>query len=257
MTQQANSSGGNGGTSGGGTRRGLPALGPFFDRRSLRQVVTSREGGLLARMRVRKKLLLLHTFFTIALGVALLVTLRPAVNAVVREAEIEKSIMLLELARRVPSFVSSGALPADFAGGSTARTAMGTASELGVAGTDSLNAINAAGAPVRLAGSRIGPGALLFVPSNAGRGETFVALSAVVPQARTSATRLYILTFVALLTMYLLVAIAAEARVLPQSVSRPMRRMLEADVAVQQGRKDAELIPDGAIPGDELGEIMR
>ncbi len=261
MTQQANSSGGNGGAGGGasagGTRRGLPALGPFFDRRSLRQVVTAREGGLLARMRVRKKLLLLHTFFTIALGVALLVTLRPAVNAVVREAEIEKSVMLLELARRVPGFVSSATLPDDFAGASTARTAMGTASELGVAGTDSLNAINAAGMPVRLASSRIGPGALLFVPSSAGRSETFIALNAVVPQARTSATRLYILTFVALLTMYLLVAIAAEALVLPQSVYRPIRRMLEADVAVQQGRKDAELIPDGAIPGDELGEIMR
>ena len=240
-------------------RKGLPALGPFFDRRTVRLVPkTRREGGLLARMRIRKKLLLLHTFFTIALGIVLLVTLRPAVNAVVREAEIEKSLTLLELARRMPGFTQTATMPPDLATGSAnARTAIGTASELSLRGSGSLDAINAFGAPVRLDDSRIGPGALLFVPSTPGNPETFIALSAIVPQARISATRLYILTFVALLTMYLLVAIAAEALVLPQSVYRPIRRMLDADDAVQQGRKDAELIPEGVIPGDELGEIMR
>ncbi|HLP85672.1 MAG TPA: HAMP domain-containing sensor histidine kinase [Phycisphaerales bacterium] len=239
------------------TRKGLPALGPFFDRRAVRQVAARREGGLLASMRVRKKLLLLHTFFTIALGAVLLVTLRPAVNAVVREAEIEKSITLLDLARRTPTFLQTGDLPVELGSNASARTMLGTASELTLPGGDALNAINAAGMPVRMGESRIGPGAVMYVPARAGGADTFVALSAVVPQARTSATRLYILTFVALLTMYLLVAIAAEALVLPQSVYRPIRRMLEADDAVQQGRKEAELIPDAVIPGDELGEIMR
>ncbi|MEM8757993.1 MAG: ATP-binding protein, partial [Planctomycetota bacterium] len=45
--------------------------------------------------------------------------------------------------------------------------------------------------------------------------------------------------------------------VLPQNVYRPIRRMLEADVAVQQGDGAREIIPERVIPDDELGEIMR
>src|SRR6202043_2177794 len=38
---------------------------------------------------------------------------------------------------------------------------------------------------------------------------------------------------------------------------RPLRRMLEADAATQQGDRDREMIPPEDILGDEIGQIMR
>src|SRR6185295_16281744 len=69
--------------------------------------------------------------------------------------------------------------------------------------------------------------------------------------------QLYALTAVALLAVYGLVAAALELFVLPQHVYDPISRMLEADAAVQEGATEDELIPETAIPADELGEIMR
>jgi signal transduction histidine kinase len=69
--------------------------------------------------------------------------------------------------------------------------------------------------------------------------------------------RLYALTVVALLVVYFLIALALEIFVLPKNVWRPIARLREADAAVQEGRRDVELIHDSEMPGDELGEIMR
>jgi signal transduction histidine kinase len=44
---------------------------------------------------------------------------------------------------------------------------------------------------------------------------------------------------------------------MPLYVYRPLRRMLEADAATQQGDRDRELIPPEEILGDEIGQIMR
>ena len=48
-----------------------------------------------------------------------------------------------------------------------------------------------------------------------------------------------------------------ELAIMPLYVYRPIRLMLDADQATQRGERDRELIPDGLIPGDEIGQIMR
>jgi signal transduction histidine kinase len=78
-----------------------------------------------------------------------------------------------------------------------------------------------------------------------------------IPEARRAVLQLYLLTAVALLAVYALVAAALELFVLPQHVYGPIGRMLDADIAVQEGNKDQEIIADSLIPADELGEIMR
>jgi two-component system C4-dicarboxylate transport sensor histidine kinase DctB len=44
---------------------------------------------------------------------------------------------------------------------------------------------------------------------------------------------------------------------MPWYVYRPLRRMLAADSATQAGDREAELIPESEIMGDEIGQIMR
>lgn len=243
-------------------KRSLPQLPPFFDRRAV-QALTLRapQGGFLGGMRVRKKLLVLHTLFSLVLAGALVLTLRPAVLNVVREAELEQAQLLLELAREDSEFLS-GASPSPAAlptqRGSTITTRRGSSRELGLGDADVVALINAGGRAVKVPETVLGPAAALFVaPTSREDQGQFVVLATSVPSARQQVTRLYVIVGVALLAIYLAVALALEALVLPQSVYRPIRRMLEADDAVQQGRTKDELIPPEAIPADELGEIMR
>jgi C4-dicarboxylate-specific signal transduction histidine kinase len=98
-------------------------------------------------------------------------------------------------------------------------------------------------------------GAVAFFGS--GAGGAFVQVRVRIPEARRAVLRLYGFVTVALLAVYGLVAAALEGLVLPQHVYRPIRRMLEAERAVQAGRAEGELIPESEIPADELGEIMR
>jgi C4-dicarboxylate-specific signal transduction histidine kinase len=70
-------------------------------------------------------------------------------------------------------------------------------------------------------------------------------------------TRMYILLGAAMLGVYGVIALTLEVFVLPTQVYLPIERLRRADLAVQEGRQEAELIPDEEIPNDELGEIMR
>src|SRR5947207_7664447 len=68
---------------------------PFFDKRPLRLArPTSR--GLLAGMRIRKKLIFLHTGFSVVLALILLLALRPTISEVVERAEMDEAKLLLE-----------------------------------------------------------------------------------------------------------------------------------------------------------------
>jgi signal transduction histidine kinase len=204
-------------------------------------------------MRVRKKLVVLHTLFSILLGAILMTALRPAVRNVVLEAETEQALLVLDAARQDPRFMEAGQLPEDLASRGESRQSRGTSQEIGLDPRVAIAAINANGRPVKGSTSSLGPCAVMFDVARQG----FVALTIQLPAARDQVRRLYLIVVGAVLAMYVLVALAIEALVLPQSVYRPIRRMLEADDAVQQGRKNAEMIPADAIPADELGEIMR
>ena len=61
---------------------------PFFDRRLVkRQTRVLGPASVLSGMRIRKKLVVLHTLFSLVLAAILLVAIRPAMNEVVDQAE--------------------------------------------------------------------------------------------------------------------------------------------------------------------------
>ncbi len=63
--------------------------------------------------------------------------------------------------------------------------------------------------------------------------------------------------FAALGLIYVLAVLALELLIMPRYVYEPIQATLEADEAVQEGDRSAEIIAPGRIPGDEIGDIMR
>jgi signal transduction histidine kinase len=221
---------------------------------------TGSRRGLLAGRRIRIKLIILHTCFSLALAGILILALRPAVSEVVKQAEAHEAGVIL-----------SALLADDSAGWPAEKTGVtikrGTAVQVGLDATQAAQ-FSADPRPVTLPssfpspGEPIAKGGLLNGPAptvaafDKSRGE-FLAVSVVLQGARDAVIRLYTLVTIALLAVYALVAAALELFVLPQHVYGPIRTMLDADAALQEGRFDAEIIPDSSIPADELGEIMR
>jgi signal transduction histidine kinase len=79
----------------------------------------------------------------------------------------------------------------------------------------------------------------------------YFALYAYLPgQAKTN-------LFVVLGAIYVLAVLVLETTIMPLYVYRPLRLMLNADQATQHGERSQELIDEGLIPGDEIGQIMR
>jgi signal transduction histidine kinase len=63
--------------------------------------------------------------------------------------------------------------------------------------------------------------------------------------------------FLVLGAIYALAVLVLESIIMPLYVYSPLRRMLEADAATQQGDRDREMIPPWDILDDEIGQIMR
>lgn len=79
----------------------------------------------------------------------------------------------------------------------------------------------------------------------------YFALYAYLPgQAKTN-------LFVVLGAIYVLAVLVLETTIMPLYVYRPLRLMLNADQATQQGDHGHELIDENMIPADEIGQIMR
>ncbi|TVQ62538.1 MAG: hypothetical protein EA378_04185 [Phycisphaerales bacterium] len=212
--------------------------------------------GLLARMRIRKKLMLLHTVFSLGLAVILLASLRPAITEVVRRAERSEADAVARLAAALvaadPGLDAAAAGPI-----ASADLALGVL-ELGDFRPEIQDRLadNPSRTPVPIPAQAFGgsaAAAALYVPE----ADRVVVATARMTEARQAVTLLYILLTVALIAVYGLVALSLEVFVLPRHVYGPIRRMRQADIAVQEGRREAELIPDSDIPRDELGEIMR
>ncbi|BDC48160.1 hypothetical protein F183_A04760 [Bryobacterales bacterium F-183] len=72
-----------------------------------------------------------------------------------------------------------------------------------------------------------------------------------------SVQRAEIALFLVLGGLYLLAVLTLELLIMPLYVYTPIQRMLDADDATQRGDRAREMIPDDAIPGDEIGQIMR
>lgn len=197
-------------------------------------------------MRVRKKLIFLHTCFSLVLAGVLAVALYPASTRVVRESELHE-------ARLVLSRVIDGterAPDAEIAPGVFAER--GDAAWLGLTGDTLERAAASTGEDPHVVYTS--GGTRVIAPVDGGE---FVSVRVRLERARRAVLWMYGLATLALLGVYALVAASLELFVLPKHVYGPIRTMLLADRAVQGGDRSGELIPESAIPADELGEIMR
>jgi two-component system, NtrC family, sensor kinase len=204
---------------------------------------------ILAGMRIRKKLIVLHTAFSLSLGVVLLIAIRPAMSKVIFGAEYDQSEQLLALMLDTHG-------PVD----------LGVSQELEQAhvfiGVDAARQITDSVAYQ----ARLDPDVSVPVPSDGFAGgvvrwipetDSFLLVRSRANRARETIQLVYILMIVTLIAGYTLVAAALEVFVLPEHVYRPISEILSADQAVRDGDRDAELIPEEVIPVDELGAIMR
>lgn len=229
-------------------------------------------GSLLAGMRIRKKLIILHTSFSVVMAGILALALRPAVREVVQRAELHEATLVAEVAAVRGD---TGALsPATRRG---VNVAVGLSGESGLSPADESRVMEATrDASLRAddpdsPAARPEPGVRSIAldppsedPDQPRRvaaydpaSRRFAVASVRLDGARDAVVRLYILLTIALLAVYALVAAALEIFVLPEHVYGPIRRLLAADQAVQEGKREEELIDESAMPSDELGEIMR
>jgi C4-dicarboxylate-specific signal transduction histidine kinase len=201
-------------------------------------------------MRVRKKLVLLHTVFSIALALVLVVALRPAISNLVRQAEMGEARQLVQIAADLGVMDARSAREFD-EGRVQLRAGLAP-----IVGLDAQTAERLRARPGRPEVTRSELGVSSAAVYDA-RTDRFIIASVITPEARAAVRRVYILLTIALLAVYLLVAAALEVLVLPRQVYQPIRRLLDADRAVREGDTDRELIDEAAAPSDELGEIMR
>ena len=204
--------------------------------------------GILGPMRIRKKLLILHTVFSLAIGALLLLSIRPVGSEIVR--------MTTDHAARAAIAL---AIDHDAASKPGAQITRGDAKTLGI--TDAEAAQMMAGDIIKLrdrgeGGDRSDRDVVRIGAWDATE-ERFVVATSSREDTSDVIGRLYGLLIIALLVIYIVVAILIEFLVLPRLVYAPIQRLRQADRAVQEGRRDLEIIPESKIPSDELGEIMR
>jgi signal transduction histidine kinase len=202
--------------------------------------------GLLASMRIRKKLIFLHTVFSILLTSVLLISVRPALTHAVAEAE-------GAVASRAVRALMVGDDPGEIA--DLIETRRGTASDLGFPQRVIPRLADAGDEPVRVPGETDRTWRGVVVED--GVEPEILVVGARLESARRAVLGVYILIIVALVAVYALIAVSLEVFVLPRHVYGPIRLLLAADRAVQRGDASAELVDERSIPADEMGEIMR
>ncbi|MCE2967116.1 MAG: sensor histidine kinase [Phycisphaerales bacterium] len=226
-------------------------------------------------MRIRKKLIVLHTLFSIILAVVLVVAMKPTLDRIIDQAEVHEARLAIALVRAQlgatrtlqPGPEAHQRLINELAPTlpEGVRLQAGTGELLGVNAVALAEARATPGQAVEFRLSPIsGPDTGLLTPPGYNAavlidpvdGSAFVA-SVYLRESRASVLRLYVVMTVALLGVYALIALALEVLVLPQHVYGPIRRLLNADEAVRTGFVAEELIDERTIPADELGEIMR
>ncbi len=207
-------------------------------------------------MRIRKKLIFLHTFFSLLLATILVVALRPAVGRIVQEAEEHEARLVMGvLGARLKLF--GGADPAidELRRGLSADVSLaaGSVAGLGIDGDAAARAFATPGEPVVVLSPGRAPTVVVY---DSGAG-TYYSATVRMESARRAVVWMYVFLVAALLGVYATIALAIEILVLPRHVYTPIRAMLAADDAVRRNQRSGELIPAQSIPADELGQIMR
>jgi signal transduction histidine kinase len=204
-------------------------------------------------MRIRKKMIVLHTLFSLAMTLILLVTLRPALVRVVARAEQQEASRMLELVLAAPpdAIALEGELTID-----RGQVRIRRGVDPRTVPTAWVDAARQTPGIPHIAPGRSMPGIAAAWTDLGGVGELWIAESSI-ESSRKAVLGVYALAVLALLIVYTLVAGALELFVLPQQVYSPIARILDADLALSDGRPDQELVAEESIPSDELGEIMR
>lgn len=204
---------------------------------------------ILGGMQIRKKLIVIHTVFSLCLGVVLILAIRPAMSKVIYSADIDHAELLIELFMESDSLLTQ----TDQLDLNAVRIDIGTEVELGISETISFEARQASDSGLLLPSDNFAAGILKYLPET----DTFLLVRARSINAREKIKLVYTLVILTLLAGYMLVAITLEVFILPEHVYRPIRSILAADQAVRDGDKSAEIVPENVIPADELGLIMR
>jgi signal transduction histidine kinase len=199
---------------------------------------------LPAATRIRGKLILLHTLFSLSLGIVLVLAIRPPLRGLVAQAEARECQLALEAIAADPGRVD-------------AVRALGVAIRRGSAEALGLDA-DAAGAAREAGGAPImwrGRGEAFAAAWDPGAGELVVA-TLVAGEGDAALERLYLFLTVSLLAIYALIVAALEVYVLPQNVYAPIGRMLrEADECRPGRRARARTHPRGRR--DPRGRVGR
>ena len=207
---------------------------------------TTRQRRRLAwAVRVRSKMIVLHTAFSLSLAILLLAVLQGPIQEVLRRSGERECRLALADYVRVGTIAE---LPVE--GVSVIEWRPGDPPNM--PNLDELLRDSAPGQVLSFTTLQGNSGAALRDTS--GR---IIAATADSPVARAIVGKLYLILMVALIGTYAVIALVIEVFILPRHVYRPIERVRRADAAVQAGIRDAELIPEDRIPDDELGDIMR
>ncbi len=197
-------------------------------------------------VRIRRKLIVLHTIFSLGVALALLLVIRAPMGSLVSEAEGGEAQLALAL-------LLSGSVDEPTLAKKGIEVEAGTRRTLALDDAIADRALAEPGRPIIVTTQTDSPRAVVWDEAS-GR---YQAASVSAPKVRTTLNRLYILLVVAMLAIYAIIALALELFVLPRQVYEPIERLRLADDAVQTGDRAHEMIPETQIPDDELGEVMR
>ena len=206
-----------------------------------RQAVRRRARGVFSGLKIRKKMIVLHTSFSLALGVLLLVALSPAMGKMVDGAEQDQAELVLR---------SIGAVVADQ---DSIQMRTGDGSEIGLTESEAARLMESPERLLPLPGDVFGGGVVGYDPLQ----DRYTEVRTQSMRAREMVRLIYGLVIVTLFAGYAFVAIALEVLVLPQHVYTPIRALLDADDAARSMDSEHEMVPENLISADELGEIMR
>lgn len=208
--------------------------------------------GLMSRgaASIRRKLILLHTVFSLVVAGTLLLALSQPIRDLVTGEELRQCRLALET---LTNHANAGRAGVPDSGVRGVELLRGDAQRAGI----SAGLADAA---------RARPGEAVDSDSTSARAASvrylaesgeFLVASAQSPEARAAVDRVYLLLTVALLSVYGVIALTLEVFVLPRQVYGPIARLRLADEAVRADRREMEVIPERFIPADELGDIMR
>lgn len=199
-----------------------------------------------AARRIRAKMVVLHTAFSIVLGGVLVLTLRGPVGDLVSNAEAQEARVMLGFQRADPD-------AARFAQSPGQAFRIGSSEDVGLSAGMASSVISAS--PEIVVGRDV-QGRTIAAVWDAGEGR-YYTVRADASKASRAALRIMALVVGVMVLVYAVIAIALELFILPRQLYFPIERLRRADAAVQRGDRERELISESVIPRDELGQIMR